>query len=188
MAKHPLGETFPMLDAGEFVLRQIRPEDAADWYRYMGDRAVTELTSSDYDSQAEIAEIIAYFQTAFSDKTAMRFAIARRDDDVMVGDCGFNHFDWRHRSAVIGYGLSKEYWGRGVMTGAVSAMLRWGFKALDLNRIEATTNPANKRSARVLEKLGFVREGTLRDYRLQRGAFRDCWIWGLVKREWRDAR
>ncbi len=186
MSAPPLPDVFPQLDAGEFVLREIRSEDAADWYRYMGDREVTALTSSDYDSRAEIEQIIAYFQTSFGDKTAMRFAIARRDDGVMVGDCGFNHFDWRDRSAVIGYGLAKEYWGRGVMTAAVNAMLRWGFDTLDLNRIEATTNPLNHRSARVLEKLGFVREGTLRDYRFDRGEFRDCWIWGLVRREWRD--
>lgn len=168
----PLPDTFPPLDAGEFALREILPEDAADWYRYLGDREVTELTSSDYDSQAE--------------ETAMRWAIARKDDGVMVGDCGYNHFDWRSESAVIGYQLSKEYWGRGVMTNAVNTMLRWGFAELGLNRIEATTNPLNHRSARVLEKLGFQREGTLRDYVLARGAFRNCWIWGLVRREWRD--
>lgn len=185
MSAPPLTDAFPLLDAGEFVLRPIRPEDATDWYCYLGDREVTELTSSDYDSQSEIEEIIAYFAASFASKSGMRWAIARRDDDVMIGDCGYNHFDWRERSAVIGYGLAKEYWGRGVMTGAVTAMLRWGFDELDLNRIEATTNPLNHRSARVLEKLGFKREGTLRDYRLDRGEFRDCWIWGLVRREWR---
>ncbi len=179
-----LPDVIPILDAGEFVLRPIRESDAADWYRYLGDREVTALTSSDCDSQAEVEEIIAHFRTAFNNKTAMRWAIARREDNVMVGDCGFNHFDWRDHSAVIGYLLAKEYWGRGVMTGAVGAMLRWGFDGLDLNRIEATTNPLNPRSARVLEKQGFIREGTLRDYRLDRGVFRDCWIWGLVRREW----
>jgi len=182
----PLTDVFPTLDAGEFLLRAIRPDDAADWYRYLGDREVTELTSSDYDSQAEVDWIIRRFQESFREKTAMRWAIARRDDGVMIGDCGYNHFDWRHRSAVIGYTLSKDYWGRGVMTNAVNAMLRWGFEQLDLNRIEATTNPLNLRSARVLEKHGFVREGTLRDYRFDRGVFRDCSIWGLVRREWLD--
>ena len=180
----PLPDTSPPLDAGEFALREILPEDAADWYRYLGDREVTELTSSDYDSQAEVDEIIRYFEESFRQKTAMRWAIARKDDGAMIGDCGYNQFDWRHHSAVIGYGLAKEYWGRGVMTNAVNTMLRWGFAELGLNRIEATTNPLNHRSARVLEKLGFQREGTLRDYRLDRGVFRDCWIWGLVRREW----
>ena len=179
-----LPDVFPILDAGEFVLRPIRGSDAADWYRYLGDREVTALMSSDYDSQAEIEEIIAYFEASFRDKTAMRWAIAGRADDMMIGDCGFNHFDWRDHSAVIGYQLSKEYWGGGVMTRAVTSMLRWGFGQLDLNRIEATTNPLNLRSARVLEKHGFVREGTLRDYRFDRGVFRDCSIWGLVRREW----
>ena len=180
----PLPDTFPLLDAGEFVLRAIRPEDAADWYRYLGDREVTALTSSDYDSQAEIEQIIVYFQGSFREKTAMRWAIARREDDMMIGDCGFNHFDRRDHSAVIGYQLSKEHWGGGVMTRAVTSMLRWGFGELDLNRIEATAKPLNLRSARVLEKQGFVREGTLRDYRFERGAFRDCSIWGLLRREW----
>jgi RimJ/RimL family protein N-acetyltransferase len=66
-------------------------------------------------------------------------------------------------------------------------LLQWAFDALDLNRVQAETDTRNVASARVLEKLGFVREGTLREDRVVNGEVSDSWVFGLIKREWRPA-
>jgi len=63
-------------------------------------------------------------------------------------------------------------------------LLRWAFATLDLNRVQAETDTRNAASARVLEKLGFVREGTLREDCVVNGEVSDSWVYGLIRREW----
>lgn len=159
--------------------------DAAGWHAYLSDPEVTELTSIGEPSLQDIGNVIQGYIDGFAAETSVRWAIAPGADAKIIGDCGFNHFDFRNDVAVIGYVISRSYWGRGLATNAVGAMLSWGFEQLGLNRIEATINPDNARSIRVAEKLGFMREGRLRDYRrMSGGGFRDCYIYGLLRREW----
>ena len=66
-------------------------------------------------------------------------------------------------------------------------MLRWAFDTLDLNRVQAETDTRNAASARVLEKLGFLREGTLREDCIVDGETSDWWVYGLIRREWRPS-
>ena len=183
-----LPDLFPVLDAGDFVLRRIELADAAAWYRYLIDPEVTEFTSTEVESQHEVAGAVQDFLDSFAAKTAIRWALARRDTDQMIGDCGFNRFDDYNRAAVLAYQLSRDLWGHGIMTRAVSEVLRFGFERLDLRRVEATVHTGNRRSVRVLEKLGFRQEGWLRDYRFARGAFYDCFVFGLLRDEWRGAK
>jgi len=104
----------------------------------------------------------------------------------MIGDLGYNAFWTRDHRAEIGYQLSPEYWRRGLMTGALSRIIDYGFDHLALNKIEATVNVNNDRSSGLLRKLGFQQEGTLRDYRNRRGVFGDALFFGLLRREWAE--
>ena len=70
---------------------------------------------------------------------------------------------------------------------ADGALLQWAFQTLDLNRVQAETDTRNVASARVLEKLGFVREGTLREDCVVNGEVSDSWVFGLIRREWRSS-
>ena len=92
-----------------------------------------------------------------------RPAIERVSDGAFLGWCGLTRWNPDHRSASLGYCLRKAAWGQGYATEAARALLQWAFDALDLNRVQAGTDTRNTSSARVLEKLGFVREGTLRE-------------------------
>ena len=67
------------------------------------------------------------------------------------------------------------------------ALLRWAFETLDLNRVQAEADTRNAASARVLEKMGFVREGTLREDCVVNGDVSDSWVYGLLRREWRPS-
>ncbi len=67
-------------------------------------------------------------------------------------------------------------------------MLQWAFATLDLNRVQAEADTRNAASARVLEKLGFAREGTLREDCVVEGVVSDTWVFGLLRREFRAAR
>jgi ribosomal-protein-alanine N-acetyltransferase len=84
----------------------------------------------------------------------------------------------------MGYDLWPDYWGQGLMPEALRALLRYGFEVMELNRVEATTHTENQRSMRVLEKLGFQREGVLRDYYCREGMYNDQVLFSLLRREW----
>jgi RimJ/RimL family protein N-acetyltransferase len=92
-----------------------------------------------------------------------------------------------YRSASLGYCFGDAAWGHGYATEAARVLLRWAFETLDLNRVQAETDTRNVASARVLEKLGFVREGTLREDCVVNGEVSDSWVYGLIRREWRPS-
>jgi len=117
-----------------------------------------------------------------------QFVIERRDDGAVVGSCILYALDAQCRRADVGYALALSEWGKGYANEAVSAMLDWGFDHLDLNRVEADIDPRNVPSARALERLGFTREGHLRERWIVDGEVSDSWIYGLLAREWRAVR
>ena len=181
-----LPDQFPRLTAGRFVLREIMPSDVVDWHRYLSNSLVGEFTSTPDMSLPEVEELIEMFANSFLCKTQIRWALAEPNGGKMIGDCGYNVFWSRDSRGEIGYQLSPEYWRRGLMTLALSAIIDYGFSHLGLNKIEATVGVNNERSAGLLRKLGFQLEGTLRDYRSRRGVFGDSWFFGLLRREWAD--
>ncbi len=110
------------------------------------------------------------------------WVICLAEGGEVIGDCGI-HCDLRHRRGVIGYLVRPDWWGRGIAAEAVGAVIEFVFGRLDppLNRVEADHYVENARSGRVLEKLGFEREGVLRSYILKDGVSRDVVRWGLVR-------
>ena len=117
-----------------------------------------------------------------------QFAIVRRDDGAVIGTCTLYALDAQSRRADIGYVLLPSEWGRGYAHEANVALLDWGFGALDLNRVEADIDPRNTASARALERLGFTREGHLRERWIVAGEKSDSLIYGLLAREWAGRR
>ena len=95
----------------------------------------------------------------------------------------------KHRPGVksmeLGYSISEDYWGMGIMTEAVNEMIRYGFEELWLDMICVTTGPDNERSQRVIEKCGFTYEGTLRKaFRLWDDRIRDLRIYSMTRDEY----
>ncbi len=104
---------------------------------------------------------------------------------MFLGWVGLSGYRGDYRSASLGFCLTEAAWGHGYATEAATALLRWGFDHLDLNRVQAEADTRNVACARVLEKLGFVREGTLREDCVVDGVVSDSWVYGLLERDWR---
>jgi len=117
--------------------------------------------------------------------TDAQFAIVRRADAAVVGTCTLYRLDAQSRMAEIGYVLRPSEWGQGYAGEAVTRMLDWGFDHLDLNRVEADIDPRNTPSIRAMERLGFTREGHLRERWIVAGEVCDSLIYGLLAREWK---
>jgi ribosomal-protein-alanine N-acetyltransferase len=116
-----------------------------------------------------------------------RLAMERASDASFLGWCSLTRWNPAFRSASLGYCLNEGAWGHGHATEAARSVLRWAFDTLDLNRVQAETDTRNVASARVLEKLGFLREGTLREDCVVNGDVSDSWVYGLLRREWQPS-
>ena len=104
-----------------------------------------------------------------------------------IGTIGFYHDRRRPdiRSMEMGYSLAKDYWGMGLMSEAVEAVLDYGFTSLGLDVISINTAVSNARSRRVIEKAGFVYEGMeRRSNRIYDGSIQDLFIYSLLREEW----
>ena len=97
----------------------------------------------------------------------------RRADAATIGTVTLYSLDAQCRRADVGYANE-----------AVAALLDWGFEHLELNRVEADIDPRNTPSARLLERLGFLREGHLRERWIVDGEICDSWIYGLLRAGW----
>jgi ribosomal-protein-alanine N-acetyltransferase len=105
--------------------------------------------------------------------------------DDLIGSAGLYHWDREVRSAEAGYDLDPSYWGHGIMTEAMRAILAYGFEVMGLNRIQLLAMPRNGRSLALAERLGFVREGVLRDHgHDESGALVDDVMFSMLRVEW----
>ena len=125
-------------------------------------------------------------QEGYSTRSALQLGIERCDDHVLVGTITIFHFYGPSRRAEIGYILGRSYWGSGYMHEALRAVLDYAFHVLNLNRLEADIDPRNRASARTLERLGFQKEGHLRERWIVNDEVSDTWLYGLLRREWID--
>ncbi len=175
---------FPELAAGSWLLRPIEISDVSAMHAYLSDPDVIEHTSYEPQRPRDVEALVQFYKHAFARKTDIRWAIASATDRVMVGSCGLSAFQERHRRAELGYDLARAAWGKGAATEVARRVLQFGFETLELNRVEAMVMAGNDRSERVLQRIGFQREGTLREYKFARGAFADYSIWSIVRRDW----
>jgi ribosomal-protein-alanine N-acetyltransferase len=126
------------------------------------------------------------FYTPGTGKNYNRWGMVLKVDGSLIGTCGYFRWNQQHQRAEIGYDLCPDVWGQGLMPEALQALIRYGFAEMNLNRIEAMTHIENLRSQHVLTKLGFQREGLLREYYCQEGIYNDQVQYSLLKREWKD--
>lgn len=173
------------IETERLVLRELRESDADDVFRIFGDDAVTRYYDLATFADVEQARLlIARMNARNANGDALRWGIARKDSDAVIGTGGFNQFVRGWARAGIGYDLAQPYWNNGYMTEALRAMAQYGFEKLELNRIEALVAPGNIASARVLEKIGFQREGLLREYGYWKNQFWDLEMFALLRKEW----
>jgi ribosomal-protein-alanine N-acetyltransferase len=180
-----LFDEFPVLETGRFCLRQIRPSDAPAIFAIFSDPEVTRYYDQPtYLEMAQADELVARMRQRFAERRTIRWAMARQENDEIVGTCGCAEWKRHFHCAAIGYELARPYWRQGVMTEVLTAVLPFGFTQMQLNRIEAYVMAGNVASLALLQKLGFREEGILREYGYWQSAFHDLHLFALLKRQW----
>ena len=174
----------PTLELDGLRLRPLRPQDAAPLYSYLADPAVIAHTSFPVLEPEAVALLVDRFMREALEGRSCRWALVLPAQDQLIGTCGFNTWSTEHAWAELAYDLAQAHWGSGLMSQAVAAALHWAFVGAGFNRVHAFVMTSNRRSAALLERLGFTSEGTLKEFRVARGVPRDFFCYCLLRSEW----
>lgn len=176
----------PTLTTERLTLRPFDDADADALFALQSNGFVLRYWDSPpWTDRSRAETFLATCRRMAEEGTGARLVIERSPDGAFLGWCALNRVNHDFRSASLGYVLGDAAWGLGYATEACGAVLEWAFTTLDLNRVQAEVDTRNLASARVLEKLGFVREGTLREDCVVDGVVSDSWVFGLLRRDWR---
>ena len=180
--------TTPTLHTARLLLRPFNDSDADALFALHSNTTVLRYWDAPPWSERVRAErFIAACGRMAEEGNGARLAMDRVSDKAFIGWCGLTRWNPEFRSTSMGFCLDDAAWGHGYATEAARALLQWAFDTLEMNRVQAETDTRNTASARVLEKLGFVREGTLREDCVVNGEVSDSWVYGLIRREWQPS-
>jgi ribosomal-protein-alanine N-acetyltransferase len=170
----------PTLAFGDHILRPFRQEDVAAWYAYLIDPRVTEHTSWPPVTPELITTLVERNIADYDEMKSLRWAIARNDDDKLIGMCGYVRWSCGGGIAELAYDLSPAHWGHGVMSAGARAAVAWARESGSVSRIEALVMTTNAPSIAVLERTGFEREALLPGHRVVRGVPRDYYLYAVA--------
>jgi len=174
----------PVLYTNRLILRKIKLSDAADIYEYASDPEVTKYVAWDvHKSIKDTKKYIKLMKKKYKTQIIGDWGIVLKENNKMIGSCGFVAWNRQHDYAELGYVLSKQYWNRGIMTEAIKKVMDFGFSKMKLNRIEAYHLIDNVASEKVMIKSGMVNEGVVKQKFLANGIYNDAKLYAIVKED-----
>ncbi|CAN5131528.1 GNAT family protein [soil metagenome] len=177
--------TAPTLRTARLSLRPFAQSDTDAIFALQSNAHVLRYWDSPpWRDRARAERFIETCRQMEQDGSGVRLAIERADGGGFIGWCCLVEFNPDYRSATLGYCFVEAAWGHGYATEAARALIDWAYATVDLNRVQSQTDTRNLGSSRVLEKLGFTREGLLREDCIVDGDVSDTWVYGLLRREW----
>lgn len=172
------------LKTQRLILRKLSPEIYDHIFSQLSDQELLVYLGLKSMTELEV-EKNKYEQGLWThNKKFINFQLLRHESKKVIGWCGFHTWYLEHKRAEIGYGLFDEDAKRkGLMTEALYPIVEYGFKKMNLNRIEAFIGPENKASIKLVHNLNFVKEGQLREHYAHDGRIEDSIVFSLLKRE-----
>ncbi|HMQ67904.1 MAG TPA: GNAT family N-acetyltransferase [Ignavibacteria bacterium] len=175
-------DQFPVLKTERLLLREITYNDAEDIFQIRKSEEVMKYFGHyPYKEIPEAYEMIEQVKNGFKNREGIRWGISFHDSDKLIGTGGVWRILKEHLRGEIGYELSEEHWKQGIMFEALSAVTDFAFDKMNLHSIEANLDPENTGSVKLLEKLGFIKEGHIKDSYLFDGKFTDTGIYSLIR-------
>lgn len=168
------------------LLRELRPSDEPDIHAYGSDPVVSRFTHWGPNTPEQTSAVLAARLTAQQTwpRPNVTLALELPEAQKVIG--GIELRDRGERSADFGYVLNRHYWNQGYCTEAARAVLDAAFRKLAMHRVWATCDIRNQASCRVLEKLGMRREACFRQDVLQKGEWRDSYLYAVLAEEWEE--
>ena len=183
-------QSIPTIQTDRLNLKEITPSDHQGILAIFSDPTVVKF----YDiqpitDQADALRMIEGFAAWFKLGEAIRWGIWHAETNQLIGTCCFDQIHLKFRRVNLGYNLAAKFWGQGYASEACRAIIELAFdESLEtaINRIQAITVPENIKSEMVLKRLGFQREGLLREFGYWEDEPQDMNMFGLTKSDWKS--
>ncbi|HEY0647151.1 GNAT family N-acetyltransferase [Phenylobacterium sp.] len=173
-------QRLPILETERLRLEPLAPPDADHLFAIMGDPEVMAFWDvPEVDDPDLVAQIVQSQVDAMAGGKALHWAMRTLDTGAFLGACDLSEIDGWHRRAEVGFMLGRDAWGQGYALEAMRTVVAFA-AANGLRKLTARTHLGNRRSERLLQKLGFTEEGLLRGHILKDGERRDCRVFGLL--------
>lgn len=182
-------DAFKALSSPRLRIRRFVAADARALSGYRSDPAVARYQSFEPCSLDDAHGFIASLAGVAPGTPGewFQFAVALEGSDELVGDCALHCTASDPRQAEPGFSFARAFQGRGYATEAVRRLLDYAFTTLGLHRVYALTDERNHAAHRLLERLGFRREGRLRESFWSKGEWTTEVLWAVLRAEWRGA-
>ena len=171
-----------ILTTERLTLRPLSIADAPALFAARSDPMV--MRYWDWPAQTSIQQVenvIADHDSEIADGNVLWWVAALTADGPAIGECDLSEIDHHHRRAEVGFLFSRAAWGKGYAFEAMQAVMAHAFDDLKLERLSARVHAGNGASSRLLGRLGFAHEGTLKRHIMRAGERRDCEIYGFVR-------
>ncbi|MBM7587336.1 ribosomal-protein-alanine N-acetyltransferase [Bacillus pakistanensis] len=169
------------LSTKRLMLRKMQVSDSESLFQIWSNPEVTRFMNINrFTDKKQAKDMILLFDKLSKENTAIRYSIIELESNKIIGSCGFNILDFQNAKTEIGYEINKHYWGKGYAPEAINCIIEYAFNDLNLNRIEAKVEPENFNSIKVLRKLNFLFEGTMRKVERSKGRFIDLNLYSLL--------
>lgn len=172
-----------MLETERLKLRELTIDDAEAIFNCFSNHNVPRYYGQETLQTIEQAEkIIDFFSKNHNEKRGIRWGVEKKES--IIGTIGFNAWSSKHKRAEVGYEIHPDQWRRGYTSEALTKILSYGFEVMGLTRIGAVVFIDNDASNNLLTKIGFQKEGILRDYMYQNNIAHDTYVYSLLKKEY----
>lgn len=174
----------PSIETERLILRKLEQSDTADLFEYASEPAVSRFMPwQAHQTPDDTSDFIDFILKGYAENKKLTWAIELKRENKMIGTIDFVSWLQKRQRAEVGYTLSHHYWGQGLMLEAAEALIDFGFKEMNLIKVEAPIMLDNKKSQRLAEKLGMIREGVSRKHMVIKGEFVDLAMYAVLKEE-----
>jgi len=175
---------FPQLETTRLILRACLATDAQLIMDLRSDpRVLSYMDTAAFTSIDQAQKFVDQKIEDWKNAKGISWVITLKADKSAIGDITYWRIMAKDHRAEIGYSLKPEYWQKGYMTEALTTILQWGFQTLGLHSVLADINPHNSASRNLLQKVGFEKEGYLKENYYFNGQYLDSEIYGLTEKK-----
>ncbi len=173
---------FPLLSTQRLTLRQITEDDVEEFFWLRNSQEVMKyIQLPKLDSVEKAKERIKSLNDSMAKNEMVNWGITLTGESRLIGWILFKSIDLINHRAEVGYLLHPDFWRKGIVQEAMTAVLDFGFNTLNFHSLEALVNPENEASIALLEKNGFVKEGHFKENFYFEGNFLDTGVYSLLK-------
>lgn len=179
---------FPVLETERLIIRALTNADAEDVFAFRSNPDAMRFVPRPLQRNTDDAlEMIGMINHNIASNDCIAWGVELKSSGRIIGSVSFHRIEKENHRGEVGYMLHPDYWGKGLVSEAVRAIVDYGFRVLNFHSIEAIIDPDNTASANVLNKLHFVKEAHFRENFVQNNRFTDTAIYSLLKSDYLQA-